>query len=76
MDRKSNAIVLSIVPGLGHLYLGYPLKAIMWFILTCISCGLLWPFCILSAWSIGKHTIQSEDIQAMRRSLESIQRGE
>ena len=71
MDRKSNAVILSIIPGLGHLYLGYPGKAVMWFLLSVCSCGLLWPFCFISAWSTGKHTLQAEDLQAIRRAVEN-----
>lgn len=71
MDRKSNAVILSIIPGLGHLYLGFPGKAVMWFLLSVCSCGLLWPFCLLSAWSTGKHTLQAEDLQAIRRAVEN-----
>ncbi len=34
------ALVLSIVPGVGHIYRGRPLKGIMWFFFVSIAYGM------------------------------------
>jgi TM2 domain-containing membrane protein YozV len=70
MQRRWNAVALSLIPGMGHLYLGYPMKALLWAILTVCSAWLLWPVAAISAWSIGKHTIMAEDIQDMKAASE------
>jgi len=70
MDRRWNAVLLSIIPGLGHLYLGYPFKALMWAVLQICSLWLLWPLAALSAWSLGKKTLMAEDMQAIRKAIE------
>lgn len=70
MDRRWNAVILSIIPGAGHLYLGYPGKAIIWAILQICSVWILWPLAVLSCWSLGKHTLMAEDLQALRKVVE------
>jgi TM2 domain-containing membrane protein YozV len=68
MDRRWNAVILSLIPGAGHLYLGYPGKALTWAILTLFSFWILWPFAAISCWSLGKKTLMAEDIEAIRRA--------
>jgi len=41
------ALVLSIVPGVGHIYRGRPFKGIMWFFFVSIAYGMGPPFGIL-----------------------------
>ena len=41
------ALVLSIVPGVGHIYRGKPFKGIMWFFFVSIAYGMGPPFGIL-----------------------------
>ena len=41
------ALVLSIVPGVGHLYRGKPFKGILWFFGVSFAYGLLAPFGVL-----------------------------
>lgn len=68
---------MSIIPGLGHLYLGYPFKALLWFAVGVIfavptaGAGLLlvWPICMICVWSLGKHTLMAEDMESIRRVI-------
>lgn len=77
MDRRTNAIILSLIPGLGHLYLGFPSKAILWFVVGFIAAvvsagvGLLvvWPICMICVWSLGKHTLMAQDLEAISRAI-------
>ena len=41
------ALILSIVPGVGHIYSGRPFKGIMWFFFVSIAYGMGPPFGIL-----------------------------
>ena len=41
------ALILSIVPGVGHIYRGRPFKGIMWFFFVSIAYGMGPPFGIL-----------------------------
>ena len=41
------ALVLSIVPGVGHIYRGRPFKGIMWFFFVSIAYGMGAPFGLL-----------------------------
>jgi TM2 domain-containing membrane protein YozV len=41
------ALILSIVPGVGHIYRGKPFKGIMWFFFVSIAYGMGAPFGIL-----------------------------
>jgi hypothetical protein len=41
------ALMLSIVPGVGHIYRGRPFKGIMWFFFVSIAYGMGPPFGIL-----------------------------
>jgi len=41
------ALILSIVPGVGHIYRGKPFKGIMWFFFVSIAYGMGPPFGIL-----------------------------
>ena len=41
------ALVLSIVPGVGHIYRGKPFRGIMWFFFVSIAYGMGPPFGIL-----------------------------
>ena len=75
MQRRWNAVLLSLIPGVGHLYLGFPFKALVWFVLTVCSCWLLWPIAAISAWSLGKTTLQAEDLQAIRKAIENQKEG-
>jgi hypothetical protein len=88
MDRRTIAVLLSIIPGFGHLYLGYPFKAIKWFfslIIIFIMASVVnvflhgsgswiliayWVLTMASAWELGKHTLQAEDLEAIRREQE------
>ncbi len=78
MQRRWNAVLLSLIPGLGHFYLGYPGKALFWFLLALIaiitqSAGfilLVWVICMVAAWSLGKRTLMAEDLQAIRQKVE------
>jgi len=76
LDRRTNAIIMSIIPGLGHLYLGYPFKALLWFVVGVVAAvaggvGLLvvWPICMICVWSLGKHTMMAEDMESIRRAI-------
>ncbi len=77
MDRRTNAIIMSIIPGLGHLYLGYPFKALLWFVVgggVAVASGgvgflLVWPICMICVWSLGKHTLMAEDMESIRRAI-------
>ena len=68
---------MSIIPGLGHLYLGYPFKAILWFVFggsISVATGgvgflFVWPICMICVWSLGKHTLMAQDMEAITRVI-------
>ena len=81
MDRRTKAIVLSIIPGLGHLYLGYPGKAVFWYILGLFGVYLateapailfiVWFICMICVWSLGKHTLMAQDVESISRAIKA-----
>jgi len=77
MERKTKAVILSIVPGLGHLYLGFIFRGLGWMILgiggAVVTAGvgliLIWPVCMIDAYQKGRHTIMAADIEKLARSV-------
>ena len=80
MERKTKAVILSIVPGLGHLYLGFIFRGLGWMILgiggavVTADVGLnasilIWPVCMIDAYQKGRHTVMAADIEKLARSV-------
>ena len=76
MERKTKAVILSIVPGLGHLYLGFIFRGLGWMILGIVGAlpagvGLIlvWPVCMIDAYQKGRHTVMAADIEKLARSV-------
>jgi len=77
MERKTKAVILSIVPGLGHLYLGFIFRGLGWMILgiggAVVTAGvgliLIWPVCMIDAYQKGRHTVMAADIEKLARSV-------
>jgi len=77
MERKTKAVILSIVPGLGHLYLGFIVRGLCWMILgICVAVGssdvgliLVWSICMIDAYQKGRHTVMAADIEKLAGSV-------
>jgi len=76
MERKTKAVILSIVPGLGHLYLGFIFRGLCWMMLGICAVGaagvgliLIWPVCMIDAYQKGRHTVMAADIEKLARSV-------
>ena len=78
MERKTKAVILSIVPGLGHLYLGFIVRGLCWMILgICVAGGstgvglmiLVWSICMIDAYQKGRHTVMAADIEKLAGSV-------
>ena len=77
MERKTKAVILSIVPGLGHIYLGFIVRGLCWMILgICVAVVtfgvgliLIWPVCMIDAYQKGRHTVMAADIEKLARSV-------
>lgn len=76
--RSTIAFFMSIVPGLGHIYQGYPMRGVLWFfgVLTAYGAGnigyLLHLICAASAASYGSQP--REERRHGRRARRGVDR--
>lgn len=78
MERKTKAVILSLIPGLGHLYLGFIFRGVGWLILgiggTVATAGigllLIWPICMIDAYQRGRHTLMAADLEKIARGIQ------
>lgn len=77
MERKTKAVILSIIPGLGHLYLGFIWRGLLYMIIgiggAILTAGvgliIIWPVFMIDAYQKGRHTLMASDLEAISKAI-------